>query len=94
MIIVIGIGTYAYLDGLAFQNAAASAERSRLIVAQTQGLLSHLIDAEANQTEYLLTGDRRYLAAYQQALSMVAPLSRYSAGRRSPAPRIAYASPR
>jgi PAS domain S-box-containing protein len=73
MIIVIGIGTYAYLDGLAFQNAAASAERSRLIVAQTQGLLSHLIDAEANQTEYLLTGDRRYLAAYQQALSMVAP---------------------
>src|ERR1019366_9173068 len=47
--------------------------RSRLIVAQTQGLLSHLIDAEANQTEYLLTGDRRYLAAYQQALSMVAP---------------------
>ena len=72
MLIVIAIAAYSYLDGQAFRNAATSAERSRLLVEQTQELLSHLMDTGANQTGYLLTGDARYLAAYNLALSKVA----------------------
>jgi two-component system cell cycle sensor histidine kinase/response regulator CckA len=72
MIVVIAIAVYSYLDGQAFRNAAASAERSRLLVEQTQELLSQLMDTGANQTGYLLTGDARYLAAYNLALSKVA----------------------
>jgi two-component system, cell cycle sensor histidine kinase and response regulator CckA len=72
MIVVIAIAVYSYLDGQAFRNAAAGAERSRLLVEQTQELLSHLMDTSANQTGYLLTGEERYLAAYNLALSKVA----------------------
>src|ERR1035437_9788370 len=71
MIVVIAIAVYSYLDGQAFRNAAAGAERSRLLVEQTQELLSQLMDTGANQTGYLLTGDARYLAAYNLALSKV-----------------------
>ncbi len=71
MTIVVAIAAYSYLDGQAFQTATASAERSRLIVAQTQELVSHLMDAEASQTGYLLTGDKRYLAPYSRAVSKV-----------------------
>ena len=73
MVIVIAIAAYSYLDSQAFRNAASGAERSRLLVDETQNLLSHLKDAETSQTGYLLTGDARYLADYNQALSDIAP---------------------
>src|SRR5450759_3659805 len=71
MIVVIAIAVYSYLDGQAFRNAANSAERSRTLVEQNQELLTLLMDTGANQTGYLLTGDARYLAAYNLALSKV-----------------------
>src|ERR1035438_6100456 len=71
MAIVTVMAAYSYLDGQAFRNAANSAERSRSLVAQNQQLLTLLMDTGANQTGYLLTGDARYLAAYNLALSKV-----------------------
>ncbi len=71
MAIVAVMAAYSYLDGQAFRNAANSAERSRSLVEQNQDLLTLLMDTGANQTGYLLTGDARYLAAYNLALSKV-----------------------
>src|ERR1039457_5777813 len=71
MAIVTVMAAYSYLDGQAFRNAANSAERSRSLVAQNQELLTLLMDTGANQTGYLLTGDARYLDAYNLALSKV-----------------------
>jgi hypothetical protein len=71
MAIVAVMAAYSYLDGDAFRNAADSAERSRTLVEQNQELLTLLMDTGANQTGYLLTGDARYLAAYNAALSKV-----------------------
>jgi hypothetical protein len=71
MAIVTVMAAYSYLDGQAFRNAANSAERSRSLVAQNQELLTLLMDTGANQTGYLLTGDSRYLDAYNLALSKV-----------------------
>src|ERR1039457_6461874 len=71
MAIVAVMAAYSYLDGQAFRHAANSAERSRSLVEQNQELLTLLMDTGANQTGYLLTGDARYLAAYNLALSKV-----------------------
>ncbi len=71
MAIVIVIAAYSYLDGQAFRHAANSADRSRSLVEQNQELLSLLMVTGVNQTGYLLTGDARYLAAYNLTLSKV-----------------------
>jgi two-component system cell cycle sensor histidine kinase/response regulator CckA len=71
MAIVTVIAAYSYLDGQAFRHAANSADRSRSLVEQNQELLSLLMVTGVNQTGYLLTGDARYLAAYNLALSKV-----------------------
>ena len=95
MIIVIGIAVYSYLDGQAFRNAAAGADRSRSVVEQTQELLFDLKDAEIRTRRgYLLTGDPRYLVAYN-AVPVPDDLreQRCSAGRKSPIPKIARVSP-
>ncbi|MCX6628301.1 MAG: CHASE3 domain-containing protein [Candidatus Solibacter sp.] len=73
MMIVIAMAVYSYWDSQAFRDAAAGAERSRLLVEQTQELLSDLKDAETNQTGYLLNGNPRYLSAYNQSVSEIAP---------------------
>ena len=69
MAIVVVMAAYSYLDSQAFRNAASSAERSRVLVEQTQGLLLLLMDISANHTAYLLTGDARYLTSYNNILS-------------------------
>jgi hypothetical protein len=71
MAIVAVMAVYSYLDGQGFRNAANSAERSRSLVEQNQELLTFLRDTDTDQTGYLLTGEQRYLAAYNLALSKV-----------------------
>jgi PAS domain S-box-containing protein len=71
MTIVIGIASFSYVDSIAFRNAAAGAERSRVAVEQTHELLARLTDAETGQRGYLLTGDPGYLADYDTALPKI-----------------------
>jgi len=71
MVVVIGIGTYSYLDGQAFRDAARSAERSRLVVERTHELQSLLKDAENGQRGYLLTGELVHLVDYKRALPKI-----------------------
>jgi two-component system cell cycle sensor histidine kinase/response regulator CckA len=68
MVVVIGIGTYSYLDSQAFREAARSAEQSRALVERAHELLSLLKDAESGQRGYLLTGEAAHLVDYNQAL--------------------------
>ncbi|MCU1233817.1 MAG: sensor hybrid histidine kinase [Candidatus Solibacter sp.] len=72
IIIVVAIAVYSRLDADAFRDAAASATKSRLIIQNTQALLSLLKDAESGQRGYLLTGDTRYLTQYSQAIPAIA----------------------
>ena len=61
----------SYLDSLAFRNAAAGADRSRIVLDQTQKLISDLKDAESGQRGYLLTGEAEHLADYSEAVPKV-----------------------
>jgi hypothetical protein len=67
ILIVAAIAVYSYLDAEAFRRAAERAERSRVVMEDTQRLLTLLKDAETAQRGYLLTGDPSYLLPYNQA---------------------------
>src|ERR1019366_273470 len=54
------------------------------LVKDTQELLSYIEDAETSQTGYLLTGNARYLVAYNQILSKIS-LARQVLSRRAAA---------
>src|SRR6266545_3158748 len=71
IVLVIAIAVYSYMDGLAFQNAAAGADRSRIVLERTHELLSLLKDAENGQRGYLLTGEAEHLAEYNQAVQKI-----------------------
>jgi two-component system, cell cycle sensor histidine kinase and response regulator CckA len=72
IVIVIAIAIYSRIDAGAFREAAESATKSRLLMENTQRLLSLLKDAESGQRGYLLTGDEQYLAPYNEAIPNVA----------------------
>src|SRR5258708_9659332 len=68
ILIVVAIGFYSYIDSQTFRRAAEQAEFYRVAIQDNQLLLSLLKDAETAQRGYLLTGEDRYLAPYNQAL--------------------------
>ena len=69
--IVIVIVVLFYADRRAFQNAARQVEETRQLQQQTDVLLSSVTDAETGQRGYLLTGDRKYLAPYEKAVTLI-----------------------
>ncbi|MEO8370375.1 MAG: PAS domain S-box protein [Candidatus Solibacter sp.] len=68
---LIAIAGYSYLDSLAFREAAAGAEQSRVLIEQANRVHRLLVTAEAGQRGYLLTGDPGYLADYQIAVPRI-----------------------
>src|SRR5580765_8010738 len=66
---LIAIAGYSYLDSLAFREAAAGAEQSRVVIEQANRLHRLLVTAEAGQRGYLLVGDPGYLIDYQTAVT-------------------------
>ena len=68
---LIAIAGYSYLDSLAFREAAAGAEQSRVVIEQTNRVHRLLVTAEAGQRGYLLTGDPGYLADYRIAVPRI-----------------------
>src|SRR3954462_13531131 len=68
---LIAIAGYSYLDGLAFREAAAGAEQSRVLIDQVNRGHRLLVTAEAGQRGYLLTGDPAYLADYHAAVPRI-----------------------
>jgi hypothetical protein len=66
--IVIAIAVYSKMDAEAFREAADGANRSRAVMERCQRVFSLLRDAESGHRSYLLTGDARYLEAYNGTL--------------------------
>jgi PAS domain S-box-containing protein len=72
IVIAIAIGVYSYSEGVAYRSAAERVAQSRKVVTWIQELVSRLRNAESGQRGYLLTGDTRYLAPYNQTLPRIA----------------------
>jgi PAS domain S-box-containing protein len=72
IVIVVAIAVYSRLDADAFREAAQSATASRVLMDNTRRVLSLLRDAESGERGYLLTGDEKYLAPYNEALPNIA----------------------
>jgi CHASE3 domain sensor protein len=72
--LIILISIQIFSGALAFQNTrnlredAARVARSHQVIAAIQTVLTTMIDAETGQRGYLITGNRLYLAPYQDAV--------------------------
>ncbi len=70
--IVLVIVLLFYADWRRYNYATTQSDETRQFIAQTNSLLSSVKDAETGQRGYLLTGDRKYLAAYEKAAAAAA----------------------
>ena len=69
--VTIGLGYLSYRNFKAASETSQLEEHTYLIIIEFDKLLGSLTDAETGQRGYIITGDRRYLAPYQHALSVV-----------------------
>ncbi len=69
--IVLVIVVLFYVDWRRYQAAARQSDETRQFILEMSNLLSSVKDAESAQRGYLLTGDRKYLAPYETALSQI-----------------------
>jgi len=69
VILVLLIGILAYRAWRAFALRNEQVQITRQVIADTNGLLSSLKDAETGQRGFLLTGEERYLEPYREALT-------------------------
>ena len=67
--IVLVIVVLFYAEWRAYRNATRQSDEAQQFIRQTNSLLSSIKDAESGQRGYLLTGDQKYLALYEKALS-------------------------
>lgn len=70
-LILLAIGAFSYRESRQYHQANAEATLSREIVGSVDALLSNLVDAEAGQRGFLLTGDNRYLDPYNRAVQAI-----------------------
>jgi len=66
---VVAIVILFYADWREFQTTASQMDTTRQLEEQTDTLISSITDAENGQRGYLLTGDRRYLKPFEQAVA-------------------------
>ncbi len=72
--IVIAVGIFSYRSGQAAKTSEQERTAAQQIAIVNRELLSSLKDAETGQRGYLLTGEERYLAPYNDALAAIPPL--------------------
>jgi CheY-like chemotaxis protein/signal transduction histidine kinase/CHASE3 domain sensor protein len=65
-------GMFAYSNINVLRDDAAKIQHSHSVIAGMDELLSTIQDAETGQRGYLLTGDEKYLAPYNDALARIA----------------------
>ncbi|MCX7594866.1 MAG: PAS domain S-box protein, partial [Fischerella sp.] len=71
LIILIAICLVFYLELRQYQQQDRWLHHAHEVEGRSELLLSLIKDAEAEQQNYLLTGDERYLQSYQQAIKIV-----------------------
>ncbi len=69
LVMLLVIGGLSYLRRQSIRDAYQEAERSRSLVRGIEALTDALTDAETGQLGFLLTGDKKYLAPYEQAVA-------------------------
>jgi len=68
---VIGFGCFSYSNLMASSEAARWEKHSYLVINEFDTLISTLKDAETGQRGFIITGDRKYLTPYYEALKVV-----------------------
>lgn len=71
LFILATIAFFSYREWDRFRTASDEVQRASEILRRTHLLVSAMKDAETGQRGYLLTGDRHYLAPYNEALSTI-----------------------
>ena len=69
--VVLLVGIFSYFDWAELNRSNQDIEQTRRIVAETDGILSGIKDAETGQRGYLLTGRLKYLEPYRNIVSML-----------------------
>src|SRR5260370_4916982 len=69
--ILLGTILLSYGDWKEFRQASAETEHTREVLETTEALISDLKDAETGQRGFLLSGDKRYLEPYENALAVI-----------------------
>jgi CHASE3 domain sensor protein len=69
--ILLGTILLSYRDWKEFRQASAETEHTRKVLETTEALISDLKDAETGQRGFLLSGDKRYLEPYENALAVI-----------------------
>jgi len=69
-LILVAIVAMFLRDWAQYRRASADADRTREILSSIQRLFSTMQDAETGQRGFLLTGEQRYLAPYDQAIQL------------------------
>ena len=73
---VVAVAALIALNELGYRRSIESAESmslQQLKRGELNFLLQNMLDAETGQRGYLLTGDQKYLASYEEALGHIAP---------------------
>ncbi len=70
-LVLMGVVALSYREWQQFERANVDAAQTRDVVDSIDQLLSSVIDAEAGQRGFLLTGENRYLQPYNQALQVI-----------------------
>lgn len=70
-LVLMGITSVSYREWRQYSRANADAARTGQILDSVDTLLSNVIDAEAGQRGFLLTGEDRYLEPYNQAVRVI-----------------------
>ncbi len=69
----LGSGTLAYRNISMLRADAARIQHTHEVIISLERLMSTMQDAETGQRGFLLTGDDRYLAPYEEAVSSIEP---------------------
>jgi PAS domain S-box-containing protein len=71
LLILLGAIVLAWQDWKLFREAVAEGRHARSVLDSNETLLSAVKDAETGQRGFLVTGDKKYLEPYHQALALI-----------------------
>jgi PAS domain S-box-containing protein len=71
LLILVAAIILSWQDWKIFREAMAEARHARAVLDSNETLLSALKDAETGQRGFLVTGDKKYLEPYHQALALI-----------------------
>ena len=71
LLVISGLGVYAYVSIRKLINASVVQSRSLLITTKAERVLATAVDLETGQRGYVITGDTNYLEPYERAIHSI-----------------------